>query len=136
MLSLSTFDAQLAAYLHSQVKNPPEMFDDALHHRFHFNCSSQQLAEGGHALIAQAAGHNPVKVAEVGIHIESKAVRGDPAGDVHAHGDQFVVSHPDTRRALEASGLYAKISRHAYKDLLERAHIPGDVPPVLGQVQD
>ena len=51
--------------------------------------SAEFFLHRGHRLGRDAAGDDQVEVAEIGVHVEGEAVRGDEAGDVDADGGEF-----------------------------------------------
>lgn len=88
-----------------------------------------------HSLAFEAAGHNPIEKAQVRVDIESKSVGRNPARHMNSHRDELIIPDPNSARTVNSSGIYSKFSGHANKDLFERVHIPGEVPPVLGEVK-
>jgi len=88
-----------------------------------------------HSLAFEAAGHNPIEKPQVRVDVESKAVGRNPARHVNAHRDELIIPDPNSARTVYPSGVYSKFSGHANKDFFERVHVPGKVPPVLGEVK-
>src|SRR5690606_26045663 len=66
---------------------PENGFEAPAQHRIDFGHGEQgaQILEGGDALVADAAGHDAVIMAEIGRDIERNAVEGHPFA--HAHAD-------------------------------------------------
>src|SRR5579863_9406782 len=112
------------------------MFDNAIDDRVHLHAPAQELLERRDAAAEQAAGYDRAEVREIGVHVEGKAVRSDPARDVDAHRHQLVVADPDARGARDAARLDAEVARHADEHFLERPHVPAEVAPVLGQIEN
>ena len=124
---------------------------------------AEQALQRYDARVRDSAGNNRVEVAQVGGDIEGKAVRGDPARDMHANGAQLAWrgrgalrgtgwrrQHPDPGAAGDPLGAHSEIRGDADHQLLDRrdvfAHVfavrleiedrvPDDLPwPVVGDV--
>jgi hypothetical protein len=55
---------------------------------------------------------------------------------VHAHGHKLIISYPDARRTRGAAGLDSEVARRADENFFERSHVPGNIAPVLGEVEN
>src|SRR5687768_1693766 len=58
--------------------------EDPLHCCF-INSSPQLLMQACHALAGNAARHNVVEIAEVGVHVKRQAMHGHPPAATHPH---------------------------------------------------
>ncbi len=83
--------------------------------------------------IGDAAGNDKVEETQVGCDVVGKAVRSDPAADVHADSRKFFFPrishglHPDAGFAGNAVGPNAEISGGTHQGLFECADIPVDI---------
>src|SRR5262249_33607040 len=92
--------------------------------------------EGGDASVADAARNDEVEIAEVGRHVESKAVARDPPRYPDADGRQLLASDPDAGQPPDPAGPDAKIRGRADEHLLEIANVTVDVAAVGLQIDD
>ena len=60
----------------------------------------------------------------------------NPARKVYSHRDQLVVSNPNAWRARRAPGFNSEIACRANEHFFERPHVPGNVAPVLGEIEN
>ena len=92
-------------------KDLPERLDGHFLDLFHRNSPTDELAEGGDALVGNAAGDDQIEVAEVGAHVEREAVARDPAADPDADRRELLVADPDPGQARDPAGLDAECGR-------------------------
>src|SRR5579875_3095867 len=121
-------------HFHTELR--AEMPNDATGAHFHRDPPAQQLFKRSHSFTMQAAGNNPIEEAEISVYIEGKAVRGDPSRHMHSHGYELVIAHPDASRSLGSACTNSKFFSNANKDFFQRVHVPGQISPVLRQVED
>src|SRR2546427_6771886 len=131
-----TFDLRPFDFFHDQTKYRSKMRDDPFGGRSHFNRMAKQRRERCDAFRGEAAGNDPSEIIEVGVHIQRKAVRSDPARKMYAHGGKLAVADPHARRALQARGPETEITGDADQHLFQRAHVPSDVPPMPREVEN
>src|SRR5437868_13427649 len=77
-----------------------------------------------------------MEIAQVGVDIERKPMRRDPAGNVDAHSNKLVVPYPDARQTWIASGLNVVRRGDLNEDLFKRTHVPRNIAAVFGKVKN
>ena len=97
---------------------------------------AEERLQRRHARSGDAAGHDGGEVAQVGAHVEGKAVAGDPARDVHADRAQLSRRRPDADAARAALGGQTVGARRADHHLFHRGHVLAHVLPVRLEVED
>lgn len=102
----------------------------------HVDCPPKQPLQRGHAFVADAARNDPVKIPQIRIDVEGETVRCNPARDVNSHRHQLVVAYPNASESWNASGGKAVFGRHADENLFEGAHVPGDIAPMLFEIEN
>src|SRR5262249_9124414 len=79
----------------------------------HIQGMAENLRKGSDAFIGNAAGDDHLKVAQVGIDVEGKAVACDPAGDPHADGGYLFIANPHAREPRDARSGHSEIGNRA-----------------------
>ncbi len=111
--------------------------------RFHFGQGDgtvEEFFERSGFAFSDAAGDDEIEVTEIGGNVIGKAVRSDPAADVHADGGELFFrgrgGNPDAGLAGDAIGGDAEISRGADHDFFESANVPMNVLPDARKIED
>src|SRR5579863_1143302 len=112
-----------------------EVGDQPLADLVHRNGAVEGALERRDTFIGNAARYHQVKVAQVGRNIVGKAVRRDPAAEMHAEGAELFVTRwsfdPHPMAAFDALGGGSEIGARAQHHFFELLDVPGDVPAVL-----
>ena len=80
--------------------------------------------QGGHPELGDPARHHPVKVGQVGRHVQGEAVHGPAPGELHADGRHLAGPvplgfHPHPRVPVQATHVgQAQVAAHRHHDLL------------------
>ena len=98
--SIESFDPE-----HLARKTMPKLREMDSATAFRSSCSAEFLLHRGDRLRRDAAGDDQVEVAEIGVHVEGEAVRGDEAGDVDADGGEFGFGGVRGRRSANSRSL-------------------------------
>src|SRR5262245_46777006 len=101
MLSIDRFGIK------THFKHVGEVGDDAILDGAQRRFVAEQLFHRSYGLTF--AGDNQVEVTKIGIDVERKAVRGDPAGDVNADRGNFSTPSMYASQTLDAKGFDAEV---------------------------
>jgi hypothetical protein len=98
--------------------------------------------------LADAAGNDPLEVAQVGLEVDAQPMEADPAAQAHADGGDLVLAqrpvgvrrpvgagHPDADAARAALPPHAELGQGVDDPVLEGADEPAHVPAAAVQVQ-
>src|SRR5688572_7215229 len=96
---------------------------------------SEQFFERRDAAVGYPARNDEVEVLEGGVHIERKAVAGDPAGNADADGRQLLIADPRARESGHATGGDTETGRSPDHHFFEIADVTVNVTAVRLQIE-
>ena len=82
------------------------------------------------------AGDDPIVKAQIGVHVQCKAVRRNPAFDVNADRHDLAVAGMHARQTFEPESLDLKIAHRADQDFLDVADVSVNVFAVGREIDD
>ena len=106
------------------------------HHLLNRDLAFQQLRHGCDVTARNAARINRFEIAQIGGHVQSKPVHGDPFSDTDSDRCQFAFIGPDPGQALPSAGAQAKVADGSDEAFLQVSQVQMKVTSSPAQIQN
>src|SRR4030095_11298132 len=100
--------------------------------------SARRNAQSAHRgdRLREPAGDYVLKIPQIGINVQRKAVRRDPAADVNPNGCDLHAVYPDARAPVQPAGLNAEAIKRADNHVFQGPDIRNNIPLPVAQIED
>src|SRR4029079_3968595 len=116
------------------LKHFRKMDSNAIFNFVHVNFVAQQVLHRSY--LFAVTGDDQIKETKVGVNVQSKAVRRDPARDMNANRRHFPTGGVNASKTLDAKGVNLIVSKRSYQNFFQVPHERMDVFAIGAQVDD
>src|SRR3990172_8863648 len=121
---------------HRPAKHAFECLVEAVVNIAHFHASPQHSFHRGHAFVEYSARNNPAEIRQIGVHVQSKSMHGNPSAHLHADCRDLLSTHPHTRHSIFPASLKPVLSNCPNDDIFETSQIPVQIGSVFLQIDN